>query len=55
MENSPQKKEQEKITAKDLVKTDISNMPDPEFKATVIRILARLEKSREAIKESLAR
>ena len=38
-----------------LIKTDISNMPDPEFKATVIRILARLEKSREAIKESLAR
>ena len=53
MENSPQKKEQEKITAKDLVKTDISNMPDPELKVTIIRILAGLEKSIEDTRESL--
>lgn len=33
--------------AKDLIKTDRSIMHDPEFKATVIKILAGLEKSTE--------
>ena len=31
--------------ARDLVKTDTSKMPEPEFKTTVIRILSGLEKS----------
>ena len=45
--NSSQKKKQEKVMARDLIETDISNMPDPEFKATIIRIVAGLEKSIE--------
>ena len=51
--NSPQKKEKEKVTAKDLIETDMRNMPDPEFKTTIIRMLAGLEKSIEDTKESL--
>ena len=43
--NSSQKKEQEKVTARDLIKRDTSNMPDPEFKTTIKRILAGLEKA----------
>ena len=39
--------------AKDINKTDISNMPDPEFKATIIGILVGLEKSIEDTRESL--
>jgi len=39
--------------ARGLIKTDISNMPDPEFKATITRILAGLEKSREDTREPL--
>ena len=39
--------------ARDLIKTDISNMPDPEFKATIIGILVGLEKSIEDARESL--
>ena len=31
----------------------ISNIPDAEFKATVIRIVTRLEKSMENIRETL--
>jgi len=34
--NSPQKKDQEEITARDLLKTDISNMSEQEFRTTVI-------------------
>ena len=51
--NSYQKKEQEKVMARDLIKAVISNMLDPEFKATIIRTLAGLEKSIEDNKESL--
>ena len=36
MKDPSQKKEQEKDTARYLSKTDISNMPDPEFEATII-------------------
>ena len=39
--------------ARDLIETDISTTPDPEFKTTIIRILAGLEKSTEDIRESL--
>ena len=51
--NSSQKKEQEEVMAGDLIKTHISNMSDPEFKATTIRILAGLDKSMEDIRETL--
>ena len=51
--NSSSKKEQEKVTARNQIKTDISNMPDPEFKTTTIRILAGLEKSMEETREFL--
>ena len=51
--NSSQKKEQGKVTARGLIETDISNMLDTEFKATIIRILAGLEKSIEDTRESL--
>ena len=44
--NSSQKKEQEKVMARDLIKTYISNMPEPEFKTTIIRILCGFEKYR---------
>ena len=39
--------------ARELIETDISNMPDPEFKRTIIRILAGLEKSIEDTGKSL--
>jgi len=42
--NFSQRKEKDKATGKDLSQTDISNMPDGEFKATIVRILAGLEK-----------
>jgi len=51
--NSSQKKEQEKVIARDLIKTNISNMSDEDFKATIIRILAGLEKSMEDIRRPL--
>ena len=50
--NSFQKKEK-MVTARDLIKTNIGNMPDPEFKAKIIRTLAGLEKSIENIMETL--
>ena len=43
--NYLEKKEQEKVTVRDLIKTDTSNIPDPEFKAKIIRILTGLEKN----------
>ena len=36
--------EQDNVTARDLSKTDKSNMPDREFKGMLIKILAGLEK-----------
>ena len=39
--------------ARDLSKTDISNMPDNEFKAMIIRTLTRLEKRVEDISKTL--
>ena len=51
--NSSQNKEQENITARDLTETDIHNMPDPEFKILITRIIAGLEKSIEDMRESL--
>lgn len=37
-------KEQDKIIARDLSKTEISNVPDREFKVIIIKILPGLEK-----------
>jgi len=42
--NLSQMKEQDKATARDLIEADISNIPDGELKATIIRILTGLEK-----------
>ena len=46
-------KKQNKVTARDLRETDISNMPDGEFKGMIIRILAGLEKRMETFREAL--
>ena len=51
--NSLQKKEREEVTVSDLINTDINKMPKQEFKTTVIRILAGLQKSVEDTRESL--
>ena len=40
--NSSPKKKKGKVMARGLIETDKSNMPDAEFKATIIRILAGL-------------
>ena len=53
--NSSQNEEQEKVMARDLIKTDVSNKSETELKKkTIIRILAGLEKSKEDTKESLS-
>ena len=53
--NSPQKKEHEETTPRDLTNTDTSKMSEPEFTITIIRILAgvknRLESLSSEIKE----
>ena len=41
--NSPQKKEQEEMTARDLKNRDTNKMSEPEFRITIIRILARVK------------
>ena len=46
-------KEQNKATAGDPSKTDISNMPDEEFKVMIIRISTGLEKRVEDSHEIL--
>ena len=52
--NSPQKKFQEEVTAKELIKTDISNTTEQEFRIIVIKLIAGLEKSIEDSRESIA-
>ena len=47
--NSPQKKEQEETTARDLTNTDTSKMSEPEFRMTIIRILAGVENRLESL------
>ena len=39
--------------ARELIKTDISNMPEPEFITMIIRILAGLKNSIEETRETL--
>ena len=55
LKNTPEKKEQEETTARDLINTDTSKMSEPEFRITIIRILAgvknRLESLSVEIKE----
>ena len=51
--NRSQRKEQDKITVKDLSEMDISNMPDREFKVMIIKILTGFEKTVEDISETL--
>ena len=46
--NSPQKKEQEEITANDLINTDTSRMSETGFKI-MIRILAEVENRLESL------
>ena len=41
--NSPQKKFQEEMTAKELIKTDTNNIFEQEFRILVIRLIAGLE------------
>jgi len=50
--NSPQKKDQEETTARELLKTGISNISEQELRTTVI-ILAGLERSIEDTRETL--
>ena len=51
--NSSQKNEQEETTAKDLTNTDTSKMSEPEFRITIIRILAGVENRLESISADL--
>ena len=46
-------KEKHKATARDLSKTGPSEMPDGEFKVTIIRIHRRFERRIEDIRETL--
>ena len=51
--NSSQKKEQEEMTDRDLINEDVSKMSKLEFKTTMIKILAGLEKSIKDTREPL--
>ena len=52
--NSPQKKFQEEMTAKELIKTNVNNITDQEFIVVIIRLIALLETSIEDSRESIA-
>ena len=45
--NSPQKKLQEEMTAKELIKTDINNITEQEFRIIVTRFITGLEKAQK--------
>ena len=51
--NSPQKKLQEVTTANKLIKNDLSNITDNEFKIIVIKLITGLEKSIADSRESI--
>ena len=51
--NFPQKEGHEEIIARDLPKTDINNILEQEFRTSVIRLLAGLEKSIKDTRETL--
>ena len=50
--NSPQKKEQKEMTAKDLI-TDTNKMSESEFRIVIIRILAGVENSLESLSSGI--
>ena len=52
--NSPQKKLQEVATANKLIKNNLSNITEQEFRIIVIKLLAGPEKSIEDSRESTA-
>ena len=52
--NSPQKKLQEVVTANELIKNDLTNITEHEFKIMVIKLITGLEKSIENSRESVA-
>ncbi|KAF0884043.1 LORF1 protein, partial [Crocuta crocuta] len=52
--SSPPKKFQEELTAKELLKTDISSITEQDFRTIIIKLIAELEKSMEDIKETMA-
>ena len=52
--NSPQKKIWEEMTARKSLKTDINNISEQEFRITVIRLIAGLEKCIEDRRDSIA-
>ena len=52
--NSPQKKLQEVATANELIKNDLSNKTEQEFRIIVIKLIAGLEKTIEDSRESIA-
>ena len=52
--SSPQKKFQEVATANELIKTNLSNMMEQEFRIIVIKLISGLERSIEESRESIA-
>ena len=51
--NSHQKKEQEEMTARDLINTDTRKISEPEFRITIIRILAGVENILGSLSEEI--
>ena len=51
--NSPQKKFQEEMTAREFLKTNINNISDQEFRIIVIRLIPGFGKSIEDSRESI--
>ncbi|KAF0886306.1 LORF1 protein, partial [Crocuta crocuta] len=52
--NSPLTKFQEERTAKELLKSDISNITEQEFRTIVIKLITGFEKGMEDIRETIA-
>ncbi|KAF0878314.1 LORF1 protein, partial [Crocuta crocuta] len=48
------KRFQEELTAKELIKTDINNITEQEFRTIIMKLIAGLEKSMEDIRETMA-
>ena len=51
--NSPQKNLQEIMTANELIKNDLNNITESEFRIIVIKLIAGLENSIEDSRESI--
>ena len=52
--NSPQKKLQEVVTVNKLIKNNLSNITEQEFRIIVIKLIAGLEESIEDSRECIA-